>query len=459
MRHFRNSLFFLLGLFLGGFAVVAFASDTNINATPVTKPGVQCTGKAIVFGSFATGTLGCQALGFWGFSSGSCVSNPNTPPQTVCTNFVNGNFGTYECPTGQNWTLNGTLCTRPACIDPETRQSDGTCSSPKCASAANEKLGSGRYEIPNPQPPGVTWCVNNCEAYPAGSTNKVGNIMYTEMFVNGPGGDGSTCKGSSVAPNNIPNPTVKSEAPCAHGDGSITVDGKVKCVASTTPGATVPPIVNKSTKTDTKSDGSKIITETTNTCTGDGACTSTSTITITNNTAGQPGLAGAPGVSTSVSDKPSTEQSEFCAKNPNLQFCKGGMNEEATQKKVLEEIKKLTSPDATDDSSLKSATHSADSQKALEDEDKKFKDAGEGTFDPISAKKGVWASAMDSGWFSPIPSTNCTPFEATIAGRVFRMDHCPTAQKISEIGGYAMWFMLVVGVFVMLTGGNREGVA
>lgn len=466
MRQYRNALFFLLGLILGGAATYASAeptTDTQVDATPVPNGQTQSQCATLSGGagwpwqdeSSDNPSAICAAHGLGYYGTGTCRNSGFTLNCSLTLRKVTG----YTCPSGQNWTLIGTKCTRSACVPPQTRQPDGTCQAPKCTAAANEKLGAGRFEIPNPQPPGVTWCVNNCSAYPGGSQNKSGNILYTEMFVNGAGGDASTCTGSSVAPNNIPNPTVQNETPCdVRTQGAITVDGKVKCVANTTPGATAPPLVNKSTKTETKSDGSKIITETTNTCTGDGACSTTITTTTAPNSAGQPGQAGAPGVSNSVSDKPSAEQSEFCAKNPNLQFCKGGMNEEKTQLKVLDEIQKFTNPDVSSVSGLETASVFDDQNQALKDQDDKLKNHASGSAADASvvSQRGVWETAMSNGWFEPVTISTCSPYEATIGGRVWKLDPCPTAQKISEIGAYCMWFMLAIGAFAFLTGGKAS---
>lgn len=364
----------------------------------------------------------------------------------------------YSCPTGQNWTLSGSTCTRPECVAPQIRLPDGTCEAPKCKLGPNDKVGSGRYEIPYPQPSGVRWCVENCQVYAAGDRNTVGNITYTEMFVNGAGYDASTCVAADVPPVPKENPQVQNEAPCnSQTQGAITIGGKVKCVDKSVPGATAPPLVTKSQSTDTKSDGSKVITETTNTCTGDGACTSTTTTTVTNNSAGQPGLAGTPGTSTKTTDKPSSEQSSFCSQNPNLQMCKGGMNEEATQKKVVEELQKLTKPDDSSVATMESiANFSAASSQDLMDADQKINEYSNGIkSDPIlNEKKSVWETTMSNGWFEPVVISTCQPYEATIGGRQWRLDPCPTAQKISDIGAYCLWFMLAVGSFVFLTGGR-----
>lgn len=381
----------------------------------------------------------------------------------VCTNGDPGAAvacGTeYYCDDA-SWTLSGSTCTR---ADPcqEGTSASGSFYSGKFSGGYPTMYGGPVRSIPASMCDGT--CVINVSVTSYDNSSVacpdpgIGNAIV--CTVSGTRTK-STC--STTINGAVPvDPTLNKPAPpCASGQGVMSNStGKVVCVDGATPGATTPPKVNKSQSTDTKSDGSQIITETTNTCTGEGACSTTTTTTVINNTAGQPGQAGTPGTSTKTTDKPAAEQSTFCAQNPNLQMCKGGMNEEATQKKVLEEIQKLTKPDFSDDSSLQAAKHSDDSQKALEDENKKFNDAAKGAINPASEQQGVWAAAMNSGWFTPIPQTNCTPFSTTFVGKTFTMNHCPIAAQISEIGGYAMWLMLVVGVFVMVTGGNKEGVA
>jgi len=440
MREIRLTLYFLIGFLLAAIACTA-------NAALLWGGG---GGNGQRFGSVPLAV--CTAI--WGPGTERADLSDGKYYCLVNGAFMNG----YPLSQGQACidTDPGAgvpcECTAPAVRDPVT----GMCGAPACASAPNAQLGTQRYGFPYPQPSGVTYCVNGCEAYPGGVGTVVGNIRYANAYVNGPGGAGSSCTGTAMTPNPVPNPTSETSPPCAPGDGVLESASGVKCVPASTVAATVPPVVSKSQSTETKPDGSQVITNTTNTCTGAGACTTTTTTTVTNNTAGQPGQAGTPGTSTKVADKPSEQPSDFCAKNPNLQMCKGGMNEEATQKQVLAEVKKLTTPDASDDSALQSATHSAASQTALEAEDKKFSDAGGGIVDPTSGNKSAWSLAMSTGWFDPVPSSTCVPLGGSFAGRSFTFDHCPVAAKISEWGAWACWFGLVVSTFFMLTGHRGE---
>jgi len=129
------------------------------------------------------------------------------------------------------------------------------------------------------------------------------------------------------------------------------------------------------------------------------------------------------------------------------------MNKEETQIKVMEYIKSLTDPANTAYTAIKEAKQSADSDGELKEQNDKFKSATEGTVSPDQASRDSWEDAMLTGWFRPVPRQGCLPYSSTIAGRTWSLDICPTAEKISVISEYVIWFLLVVGVFVMLTGG------
>lgn len=78
--------------------------------------------------------------------------------------------GVYFCPSGQNWTLSGSTCTRPDCVAPEQRQPDGTCGSscyagnPSEAGFYNGRFTTGNAEttVGNRLFPGATLCDGQC---------------------------------------------------------------------------------------------------------------------------------------------------------------------------------------------------------------------------------------------------------------------------------------------------------
>jgi len=270
---------------------------------------------------------------------------------------------------------------------------------------------------------------------------------------------GATCTGTT-APITSGNPTSK--PPCAEGEGVVTMGGKVACVPM---GASPDiPKVSKNSSTQTFPDGSTKVTNTTTTCSGAGACSTTTTITNTGATsgpnAGGAGQAGDPG--TTTSDDEESGDDEFCAKNPTLQMCKGGMSEEGTQKSVLAEIKKLTTaPTDTifadgDDFDQPLEGVDGDAAQKLIDSYKSTTDALKVGFDDQNAPKSepkFWE--ILGNWFDDVPQTGCESPEFAVAGHSLDLSGwCPTAEKISNIGAYALWFMTLVGLFVMVTGGK-----
>jgi hypothetical protein len=130
------------------------------------------------------------------------------------------------------------------------------------------------------------------------------------------------------------------------------------------------------------------------------------------------------------------------------------MNEEATQKKVLEEIQKMGNPGDTGYDAVKNAKHTDESDNALKAENDKFTQATTGATDPVSGQKSSWQQAMASGWFEPISRGGCSPVTWEFAGYTTVIDICEPADKISNIFQYCLWFMIGVGAFVMFTGGQ-----
>ena len=381
----------------------------------------------------------------------------------------------YSCPANQNWTLTGTTCTRPDCVDGQQRQPDGTCGEPKCKSGDTSTatyytgqfyVGQNAVNVVGTKAPTPTTL---CDGQCVGSVNTITDcVAATSATPQNPKPvictapitlNGSQCTGDNGAPPTPP--TVPSNTPpCAPGQGVIEAAGTVKCVdPNQVDKTTNPPVINKTTSTQTHPDGSQVINNTIQTCTGQGACSTSTTTTITPSTAGGPGTAGQPGTSTKLLDKGSEPTSDFCAQNPNLQICKGGMATEAVQKETLDEIKKFNNPTASDDSAISSKTfESTPGRSDLTTHDDSLKNYVIGAVVPgeVVASKGAWETAMSSGWFDPIERGGCQPYVATIAGRTWTWDYCQKAEDISRIGAYCLWVSLAFGLFVMLTGGQRS---
>lgn len=386
-----------------------------------------------------------------------------------------GITASFGCPVGQNWTLSGSNCTRPDCVSPQVRDpSNGQCITNPCSAggsttgsffagwrvgpAANQVIGSdgGAYTF-NPNR-----CQSGCLV-----TVTVGSCNSSAGYVNAP--VPITCSGTGVFTGGIcvnddtgtpsTTPTVPNHRPvCASGEGVLTSSsGTVACVPSGTPASA--PVVNKTKSTQVFPDGSTRTTDTIYTRDPVTQVQDTQqSITNTPATGGGTGMAGTPGTtSTSGSAQPSSgtdpDAADFCQKNGQLQICKGDMNLESTQKEVRDYIKSLTDPAATPYTGIENAKQSTQSDADLQAEIDKFTAASNGTFSPDASSKSSWDSAMSSGWFDPVTRVGCTPYTAQIGGRTWTLDICPTAEKVSVISEYVIWFLLVVGIFVVFTGG------
>jgi hypothetical protein len=455
-RFYRSILALFVGLILGGFATYASAESIPSSQFRTAK----CQTPAYVWGPTIQFDM---SAGIAQMYPVACAA-ANCPSTSLCANNI-----ITGCPTGQGWTLAGSVCTRPDCPEGQVRDEAGACIAPPCpvgaASTASRytgvfATGSGESVYGVYSPPPATLCNGACVGTIGSATGcdagtaVQGAAVQCQYAITL---TGQTCSGSNGAAPVDPLPTAPSP-PCAPGDGVISnASGKVVCVPNgqNFQQATYPPKINTSSTTQTNSDGSTKTTTTTQVCTGAGACSTTINTSVTAASGGAPGAAGTPGTSTSQTDKPGEDQADFCARNPSLQICKGDMNKEATQLQIRDEIKKLTEPTVIDDGPLSSATHSAESQTALETENNKFTQAATGVVDATSANKSAWESALASGFISPIPIASCAPYSVNIGGRPWTWDYCPTATKISEIGAYALWVMAAFGVFVMLTGGRN----
>lgn len=163
-RGVRLALYFVVGLLLGGWIVVANAE--TIAATSSVETAKQGYG---VNPWYATAELGCKAYlsstypsysydkyvagsNGWQFTCYGLNANgasvglasirlatycPSTPSiyqngvvSMTCTGTV------YTCPSGQGWVLSGSTCTRDNCPEGQTRQSDGSCV-PSCESGSS----------------------------------------------------------------------------------------------------------------------------------------------------------------------------------------------------------------------------------------------------------------------------------------------------------------------------------
>lgn len=467
MRALKNSLFFLLGVLLVGVPMLAFAGTYPATA------GYGAASCSTVYSSAdATCTAAMPNLEN-GVSYIGPIQRSGTSNVWDCTlQYPSGSKQAYRmvqicysCSNGGS--LSGTTCTK-TCPDGQPLNADGTCGS-QCP---QRDYGVSWYQHARGADLSGDYCDSGCTvklASPLDITDRYESSTH-EWSPLSRWQTGQTCTSSTPSPSSSPTPPVqpKKDPPCAPGEGVIGLkNGAVFCVPSTTPGADNPPRTSREESTKKFPDGSTSTTTTINTCTGAGSCTSTTTTTVTPAAGGGTGQAGPVGTSTGKTDKPNgtagneTEPTNFCKANPSLQMCKGGMNEEATQKQVLdttkktlEELEKITKPTITDDSSLTEKGQFKQTEE-LKQADKDATDRATGSIDPVSVPKSAWESAMSSGFWGPIPQSGCSPHSSKIGPFQWTFDPCPIASKISDIGAYAMWVILAISTFVMVTGGRK----
>lgn len=260
----------LVGWFIIGFAIISLpmlayaapTTDIHVDATA----GANVTMRAC---TTAYGGLGWEA-------------RPD-PPEGVCSGYAGvsfysggsngmcrtGNFSlgcfltapvstpTYTCPSGQNWTLTGSSCDRPACASGETRDTatglcqaacplyseriNGVCvcqtpyqmnASNQCTHCLNGYAGrrgqsySGSGEIPS------TLCIEGCTYDYQGIGVGMGSGSTATWNLEAGKSTGVLCTGSGTNP--VPTDTKPIEAPetkCVNqGKGHGTVNGVVICL-------------------------------------------------------------------------------------------------------------------------------------------------------------------------------------------------------------------------------------
>jgi len=185
---------------------------------------------------------------------------------------------TYTCPSGQNWTVSGTQCTRPDCVSPEVRNSaTGVCEIACPLAGSNAMIGGA-------QAWGVAGTSATCTSGIAYGGCKI--ICTSGVSASGKAScTGCTFTGApSVTGDVVADPTTgeeiktptKPEECLAKGMGYVTTSSGTTCVAQD---QSVEPISTKTTETTTTKNGSGTTTgteETTVECIGD-KCTTTTT--------------------------------------------------------------------------------------------------------------------------------------------------------------------------------------
>lgn len=358
-RDLKLLLWFLLGWLIAAVPMFALAAETcDATTCTIAATATPRTGTAYAWRSQSYGRYGSDPLAVcksnvsnncaspascrltangtnWScYNNGSYVDNivANTTP--VCTqgntdpgSAVTCTGNVYTCPTGQNWTLSGSSCTRPAC--PLGRNADGTCNacttmllkSGACAEPCTAGAENTQFNKTTAIDTAKGYCgANNC------AKSVVSRTPIATSCAFGAGGVGLCQTGFSVTlrttggycdyedggtPGTVTPAPEKNDNPCPAGNGVVqSAGGFLRCLPQ---GASSSETPVKTTTTNTPSDGTQPTTTTNNTtnvttCTTEGSCTTTTTVTTSGGTT----------VTT-------TEQAKgaFCAKNPKDDACTG----------------------------------------------------------------------------------------------------------------------------------------
>lgn len=352
----------------------------------------------------------------------------------------------YSCPSGQNWTLSGSQCTRPDCTSGQVRNlSNGLCIQ-ACTVAENEEVG---YVEAQSLPSGTKGCLKGCQVYQGGT-------VYTDSGgkrVTGAYSYGTPCTGAVAPLADQPTTECYKQGMCAGTVNNATVCVPCNKTESKSTSTTTTPAAGgnpETVKTTTKIE----------TCTGAGACSTTTTTSTS--TGGGAAVAGPSTTSTTPDGKASGAaradgQGGFDLDLPD------DYAREQTAGAIADAAEKIRdSVDLTygaDASAVQNADADDATKQARTDQDKEVMDRIDGTVDVAAAQKSVWQQAMQGGFLGSIAMTGCQPYSVTISGRTWTLNHCPIAAQISEILGYTLWVGLAIGGFVFMTGGRSAGVS
>jgi len=412
---------------------------------------------------------------------------------------------TYSCPPAQNWTLSGSTCTRPDCVLPETRvEATGLCAvpPPTCIGAQflDEASNTCKCIVTQPttksyismgtSPQDPPTCSNGCTQASGGawglpmivcSLNFSGmtnvatqnKTCYAQTYQTG-GICSSSGSGTGLPLQITLSPITAPAAPagtspsgagdplstsknngdpitCGASGGNWGVfNGQGSCYSPTKVDPVLTQTKTPSVVVDPSGKSSTTTTITTQTCTGVGSCSSSITTTV-----GGGGGAGGTTVTSSgqgasgSANITSDGQGNFKIDLPkDYQRDSTGLILNAKVDELLDTLGDLS----TDDSNITGAKATDASQKSLTDADKSILDAIKGQ-DPseVTTSVNVWTQIMSTSWYEPIPNSTCSAFTSKIGAWSWTLDICPTAAKISEIGAYVSWMLLMFAGFRLVT--------
>lgn len=298
----------------------------------------QAAGEVLLARS--SGFSACRDIGggYWSADFVSPANNvivyPTCPSGSVKgsgSNYCISTTSSYQCPAGQNWTLQGDQCFRPDC-PMGYRKADGTCdpcpagkyavrelaghlgaddSAPRWGSPFELSLSGSGAAVPD------SVCHQGCTLDLAGGDLNFagsGGPSGQWSWLGAPKFSGATCSASSADPVAV-QPNGPEAACVAAGQGYGTVNGTVVCVPQVD-------TKRREVKEVTGPAGGKTVTVENQVCTG-GSCTSTTTVTHSGG-----GAAGgqADGSSTSSAVGGSSTKgdgSSACEENPFSAACLG----------------------------------------------------------------------------------------------------------------------------------------
>lgn len=358
---------------------------------------------------------------------------------------VGGSGSGYTCPTGQNWTLSGTQCTRPDCASGQVRDPGNGLCIQSCTVAENEEVG---YVEAQSIPSGTKGCLKGCQVYQGGT-------VYTDSTgkrVTGAYSYGTPCTGTVAPLTDQPTTACYKQGMCAGTVNNATVCVPCNKTESTSTSKTTTPAAGgnpETIKTTTKVE----------TCTGAGSCTTT---TSTSTSTGGAAPVSGPSTTSTTPDGKAAGAARADGQGGFDLDLPDDYAREGTTKQIQDATKKIADvldlAAGADSSAIDNADAEAATKQARDDKDKEVLDRIDGTVDVAASEKSAWQAAMATGFLGPITMTSCSPYTVTIAGRTWTLDHCPIAAKIAEIMSYALWFGLAIGGFVFLTGGRAAGV-
>jgi len=357
------------------------------------------------------------------------------------------------CLTG--YTQNGANCERPDCPAGQSRNPDGTCQNACEARAQGAPTYAWFKSIVGGQTLEGSYCDGECTVgvNPASTGTAYNNgkekIQRYEIVTTAAPCTSSTLPTKTEASNEPPEPPKKPL--CAPTEGVLTTSsGTIACVPPGVPTQSTPE-VKKTKSVEQFPDGSTKTIETTYTKDPVSQVQDTKqTITTTPSSGGGAGQAGPVGVTTvggssgtssGGNPTPETSNSDLCKNNPGLQICKGGMNEEATQKQVRDALQ-----GDGDYSAITNANGDSKKSEADAAHQSHLDNLTNGSFDSTATTQKQTVGEMIGSWWEPVPMTGCQPYTATIGTRTWTLDICPTAEKISTVSGYALWVFLAFGV-------------